>query len=155
MSFLKSTLQPWELEIVESYPLIYLEKDEENTYWNKTDDYVNLRFNFECESGWASLIKEYSFAATKLVKLLRKTEQPDAYIHGCIIKSKFGGLQLQNNVNLIYPYREIFYAYTHSIEAKSYNVCELTGKFGKIRKDIGWIRTLCDEEYMKIKEKLK
>lgn len=30
-------------------------------------------------------------------------------------------------------------------------LCEVTGKPGKLREDLGWIRTLCDEEYNKIK----
>ena len=32
-------------------------------------------------------------------------------------------------------------------------ICEATGKPGKLRNDLGWWRTLCDEEYDKIKNK--
>lgn len=36
---------------------------------------------------------------------------------------------------------------------KSYETCEETGLPGEVRYDIGWYRTLCDEEYEK--EKLR
>jgi hypothetical protein len=36
-------------------------------------------------------------------------------------------------------------------EIESMKICEVTGKPGKLRNDIGWYRTLCDEEYERIK----
>lgn len=35
-------------------------------------------------------------------------------------------------------------------EEDSEYICEVTGKPGKLRDDIGWWKTLCDEEYNKI-----
>lgn len=37
-------------------------------------------------------------------------------------------------------------------ELLSTQTCEITGKPGKLRTDLWWIRTLCDEEYEKVKE---
>jgi hypothetical protein len=35
-------------------------------------------------------------------------------------------------------------------EADSEYICEITGKTGKLRDDLGWWKTLCDEEYEKL-----
>ncbi len=32
-------------------------------------------------------------------------------------------------------------------DAMSYTICEVTGKPGSLRQDLGWIRSLCDREY--------
>ncbi len=65
------------------------------------------------------------------------------------VKEKFGGL--------------CFYVGTSSPEIldrisqatrESYTICEVTGSPGKLRKDIGWWKTLCDSEYNIKKEKL-
>jgi hypothetical protein len=40
-------------------------------------------------------------------------------------------------------------------ENQSYEICEVTGKPGQLRTDLGWIETLCEEEYIKRLEKRK
>ncbi len=39
----------------------------------------------------------------------------------------------------------------HNAEAKSTSVCEFCGEKGIIRKDLCWIKTLCDEHYKKMR----
>ena len=64
------------------------------------------------------------------------------------IKEKFGGLRFYINSGS----GEIFNRISEA-EDKSMEVCEVTGLPGKLRTDIRWYRTLCDEEYNKIKSK--
>lgn len=66
----------------------------------------------------------------------------------CQVKEKFGGLRWYINGGSEEMYDRITEA-----ERKSYTICEVTGKPGEIRSDLGWYRTLCDEEYEKVKMK--
>jgi len=62
----------------------------------------------------------------------------------CQIKEKFGGLRFYVNLASDEMYDRISQA-----EADSYETCEETGRPGKLRQDLGWWVTLCDEEYEK------
>lgn len=64
------------------------------------------------------------------------------------VKEKFGGLRFYIGAGSDEIHERIQQA-----EDKSYSVCEVTGKPGKLRSDLGWVRTLCDEEYEKVKKK--
>jgi hypothetical protein len=64
------------------------------------------------------------------------------------VKEKFGGLRFYINEGTDEIFKRISEA-----ENKSYEICEVTGEPGTLRTDIGWYRTLCDEEYEKIKNK--
>lgn len=64
------------------------------------------------------------------------------------IKEKFGGLRFYIGEGSDEVYEAI-----QAAEDYSYRVCEVTGKPGKLRRDLRWWRTLCDEEYNKAKEK--
>ena len=61
------------------------------------------------------------------------------------VKEKFGGLRFYIGAGSDEIHERIQQA-----EDESYRVCEVTGKPGKLRSDLGWIRTLCDEEYEKV-----
>jgi len=61
------------------------------------------------------------------------------------VKEKFGGLRFYINEGTDEIHQRIAQA-----ELESMKTCEITGKPGKIRTDIGWHRTLCDEEYERI-----
>jgi hypothetical protein len=63
------------------------------------------------------------------------------------VKEKFGGLRFYINEGTSEIHQRIAKA-----EIESMKICEITGKLGKLRTDIGWYRTLCDEEYLKIKK---
>lgn len=84
----------------------------------------------ECADGWLSLIKE----------LIEKAIELGWNKEICQIKEKFGGLRFYINgatdevYNLISEY-----------ENKSFNVCEICGKEGKLYKSGYWLSTRCEE----------
>lgn len=61
------------------------------------------------------------------------------------VKEKFGGLRFYINESTDAIHERIGQA-----ELESMKTCEITGRPGKLRNDIGWYRTLCDEEYERI-----
>ena len=66
------------------------------------------------------------------------------------VKEKFGGLRFYINEGTDEIHQRIGQA-----ELESMKTCEITGRPGKLRTDIGWYRTLCGEEYercLKIKK---
>ena len=58
------------------------------------------------------------------------------------VKEKFGGLRFYINTGSDGIHQRILQA-----EKESYETCEVCGKHGELRKDIGWYSTLCDEHY--------
>ena len=64
------------------------------------------------------------------------------------IKEKFGGLRFYIGAG-----SDAIHDAVQAAEAYSYKLCEVTGKAGELRYDLGWMRVLCDEEYAKAKEK--
>ena len=64
------------------------------------------------------------------------------------IKEKFGGLRFYIGLGT-----DEIHAAIQAAEDYSYKLCEVTGKAGELRDDLGWMRVLCDEEYAKAKEK--
>lgn len=82
--------------------------------------------------GWYPLIKDL---ITDLIELGwdKKT---------CQVKEKFGGLRFYINAGSDKIYERITLA-----ESQSYEICEVCGEKGELRKNIGWYTTLCDEHY--------
>ena len=95
---------------------------------------------FEVGLGWFPLIKDL---ITDLIELGWNKEV-------CQVKEKFGGLRFYINAATSDVHKRISQA-----EIESMNICEVTGKPGKLRTDIGWYRTLCDEEYEKCLKQIK
>jgi hypothetical protein len=93
---------------------------------------------FEVSQGWNQLIKDL---ISDLIKMGWNREVIQ-------VKEKFGTLRFYINEGTDDIHRRIAKA-----EIESATICEATGKPGKLRTDIGWHRTLCDEEYDKIKNK--
>jgi hypothetical protein len=108
-------------------------------YYSDREPIINARF-FECDEGWYQLIKDL---ITDLIEL-----GWDKQI--CQVKEKFGGLRFYINEGS----DEIHDRITEA-ERQSYEICEITGKPGQLRNDIGWYTTLCEEEYIKRLEKRK
>lgn len=106
----------------------------ENGYFTDRPPITNFGF-FECNSGWYSLIKE-------LIEDLIALGWDKKIIQ---VKEKFGGLRFYISSGSDEIYDRISKA-----ENDSYEICERTGKPGKLRTDIGWYTTLCEEEYIKI-----
>jgi hypothetical protein len=95
-------------------------------------------YYFEVKSGWYPLIKDL---ITDLINLGWNKEITQ-------VKEKFGTLRLYINEGTDDIHRRIANA-----ENESNIICEVTGQPGKLRNDLPWWKTLCDEEYFKIKNK--
>jgi hypothetical protein len=95
---------------------------------------------FEVSPGWNLLIKNL---IQDLIELGWNKEV-------CQVKEKFGGLRFYINAATSEAHKRISQS-----EIESMNICEVTGKPGKLRTDIGWYRTLCDEEYEKCLKQIK
>jgi hypothetical protein len=90
---------------------------------------------FQVSLGWNLIIKN-------LIQDLIKLGWNKEVIQ---VKEKFGGLRFYIMEGTDEIHQRIGQA-----ELESMKTCEITGKLGKIRTDIGWHRTLCDEEYERI-----
>jgi len=60
----------------------------------------------------------------------------------CQVKEKFGGLRLYINAGSDAVFDRISKA-----ERDSYDICEVCGEKGEMRRDLGWYLTLCDNHY--------
>jgi hypothetical protein len=94
-------------------------------------------YYFSVDKGWFPLIK----------KLIDDLIELNWNKQVCQVKEKFGGLRFYVNGGSNEIHDRIVKA-----EIDSYSICEKTGKPGELRKDIGWFKTLCDDEYIKIKK---
>jgi hypothetical protein len=153
--FQKTNLKPWEIELVNKFPLIFLEKSPDVLCYTKDlpdDARVNLRFGFEHGAGWSKLISELAQTGTELVTHLR-AQGIDASIHGFICKEKFGHLTWQGNSKLPPFFQKLWYSYVSGIESQSSHTCEVTGEYGTTYRlkngKPSWNRTLCKEEAQK------
>jgi len=104
--------------------------------WKPDKSPIIDSYIFGVKEGWFPIIKEL---IEDLILLGWNKEITQ-------VKEKFGGLRFYINGGTDEIHDRIVEA-----ERKSYTICEITGKPGELRKDIGWFRTLCDEEYIKIK----
>ena len=162
MNFSKSGLKPWELELVNKYPLVFLEPDPYNApiaiRWGISEtDYVNLRSGFECEEGWKGHIENIAKKATEIVTYLRDpnlhclpASEDDVYIHSCIVKEKFGYLTWQGMSKLPPLFQDLWCRFHGYEESQSSGTCEITGKIGRIRctknGESVWNKTLCTDK---------
>jgi hypothetical protein len=106
--------------------------------WKIDDTPVKDAYFFDIDEGWYPLVKEL------IVDLINLNWDKQV----CQVKEKFGGLRFYINGGS----DDIFKRITKA-ENDSYEICEVTGKSGKLRTDLGWYVTLCDEEYEKRKNK--
>lgn len=109
----------------------------ENGFYSDRQPITDCNF-FDVNNGWFDLIKGL---IEDLITLGWDKQT-------CQVKEKFGGLRFYINGGTDEIFNRIIEA-----ERKSYEICEETGKPGKLRTDLGWHRTLCDEEYEKFKNK--
>jgi hypothetical protein len=154
-SFRKHHLQPWGLELVEKYPLIFLEPSPEVLYYTKDvpeSERVNLRYGFEHGEGWKGLVNEIGDVGSCMVRATRASGFPNARISGFICKEKLGGLRWQGNYTLPELEKTLWNSFIRDIESQSYSVCENTGDYGQLCKkaDGGWLKTLCADEAKKL-----
>ncbi len=155
-------LPPWQLKIIKQFPDIYLEPNPVIVQWFRAgkraslfDDpnYCNLRCGYEFDEGWAALAIEFSEAISSFVQKLRESGlQRDAWVRSHVFKQKLGELRWQGQNNLEPPFKQIVAGYIKSIEARSLNICERSGKFGELRNVDGWLQVLSEAEYQKVKK---
>jgi hypothetical protein len=105
----------------------------ENGMYTNREPIMSAGF-FECNSGWYQLIKDL------IIDLIELGWNKEI----CQVKEKFGGLRFYTN-----EVSDEMYVRISKAEYLSYQTCEVTGKPGQLRTDLGWIETLCDEEYEK------
>jgi hypothetical protein len=77
---------------------------------------------------------------SKLIDKIYDKLPEDTYV--LQVKEKFGGLRFYVG----YISTEI-QNFIDEVEDESYSICEECGKKGKLREDLGWMLTLCDEHY--------
>lgn len=87
--------------------------------------------------GWSALLD-------KIYDNLR----PETYVMQ--VKEKWGGLRFY-----VGGATQEEYAIIDKAEELSYDICEVCGEAGKLREDLGWILTLCDEHYKEVIDKQK
>lgn len=105
----------------------------ENGFYSDRPLIKNANY-FDISEGWYPLVKDL---IDDLIKLGWNKQV-------CQVKEKFGGLRFYINEGSDEIYKRITQA-----ENESYKICEATGTPGKLRTDLGWHLTLCDEEYEK------
>lgn len=100
-------------------------------------------FGIECGEGWKDLYQPI----IDYINSFNKDKKDEEQIHILQIKEKFGGLRFYTD-----KYTEKLRDMIRVAEAKSYNTCEICGKY--IEKPINencWIYALCQECRDKLK----
>lgn len=98
----------------------------------------------ETDDGWFDLILDMSEQLEKeRLKLIAENPLLDQdACHLVQIKEKYGGLAVYlNSYHATYRFSQIIIR----AENKSYTVCEVCGCDGKLRSELSWIKTLCDQ----------
>ena len=103
----------------------------ENGWRNDYGPIIDSGF-FSIGKGWYPIVKD-------LIEDLIKLGWDKQVIQ---VKEKFGGLRFYISEGSDEIYKRIADA-----ERLSYETCEICGNTGEMRKDIGWIRTLCNKHY--------
>ena len=111
----------------------------ENGFYTDREPITDCGF-FDVGNGWFPLIKEL---IEDLIALGWNKQT-------CQVKEKFGSMRFYINEGS----DEIFNRITKA-ERDSYETCETCGEKGELRKDLGWILTLCDKHYLERLNKLK
>lgn len=100
-----------------------------------------MAFGIETSDGWYDLIYDLSHKINIEINKLPEPERNDCYF--AQIKEKFGKLRVYMTGNNDGIDRLI-----NEAERKSQTICEFCGKEGSLRRDLGWLLTLCDEHYL-------
>jgi hypothetical protein len=111
-----------EKKLFEEFPEIY--------HPEKPETEILMCYGFMCGNGWFDIIY-------KLSKDIYSMNRPDNF-EVFEVKEKFGGLRfyVENGTEEIHNR-------IHEAEEESYKTCEFCGKPGEVRKNKGWLQTLC------------
>jgi hypothetical protein len=159
-----STIEPEWLDVVKEFPKIFLEPSKEvlgyyDQYVEKfpIEELCNLRFGFEHGSGWKEIVRGFCKEMQELADKAESNGNVFQY-KSCIMKEKFGTFTPQGDIEhdgCWEKYRDEYYDIIDKWEKASLEICEVTGKPGKLCNLNGWYRTLCDDEAEKIRNRLK
>jgi len=142
------TEQEFDKYMCEKYPKIFVER-------NLSPTESCMHWGFGIGPGWYKLLDKLC------EKLTFIEEQTGIEIIATQVKEKFGGLRFYvvlrgpSTADNIGVWEDIIYDVIAYAEQYSLSVCEICGKYGKIRDDLGWVKTLCDIHYKEHKEKCK
>ncbi|MCB9441150.1 MAG: hypothetical protein H6523_12990 [Mycolicibacterium sp.] len=89
----------------------------------------------DCGPGWYSLLADLDAALARLDPAYTLRQ----------VKEKFGGLRFY--LGAISSDDDAVYALIREAEGLSELTCELCGEPGRLRGELGWVRTLCDGHY--------
>lgn len=163
-----------ELQLVKKYPDLFVDYGgdmrqtcmawgiEASDGWYRIIDNLCEMLQSKTQKPWIVLKKEFQTNKKVCAEVLTSPT-----IKFAQVKSKFATLRAYLNTEFS-PYEDKFDEQDYNkkeeywrgqisgivafAELLSSQTCEVTGKPGKLRTDIGWIKTLCDEEYDKIKQ---
>jgi hypothetical protein len=88
-------------------------------------------FGFEVQDGWFEILN-------RLCQKLQSMGLPEDF-QFLQVKEKFGGLRVY-----VLGGTDAVWDAIDAAEAESFKTCEECGSTGKLRTDMGWLRTLCD-----------
>lgn len=155
-----------ELRLAEEFPFM---RRKRSLVEQRNNGYISdlySAFGCECADGWYELIRNLCRAITEVYE--KHNRDVDIVIDQ--VKEKYGTLRFYYHLgedgpqihaidilgmgslrlkNEKTPLNKEISELVGKYEKMSGTVCEECGKAGKIRKDLGWIRTLCDDCYNK------
>jgi hypothetical protein len=115
-----------------------------------------MHWGFQHQDGWFTILDEGLEKLQYLVECFDAAAGETSELTITSVKEKFGTLNIYYDTSGLNEIEDsIVRDVVIGIERESTRTCEVTGKWGKLRQDLRWIQTLCDEEYEKIKENRK
>jgi hypothetical protein len=122
-------------KLVEDFPILY--RDRYGDLKDTAMVWTSMIWGFEVGDGWEPIIRRLS---EKIEEYNKKHE--DNPVIAVQVKEKFGSLRFY-----VSHYPDEIDGLVDAAEAESERVCEICGKEGKLRPDLGWMLTLCDDCY--------
>lgn len=138
-----------ESRLAEKFPFM---RKKEQPVKGRIDD-IYSAFGCECGDGWYDII--YNLCTE--IEGLYESENEPMNIEVVQIKEKFGTLRFYYHPGDYNTpdFGDKLYNIIHRWEERSESVCEKCGKPGKLRNNLPWIRTLCDDCYKEQQQESK
>lgn len=103
-----------------------------------------LCFGIEFNDGWYPILEE----------LCKEISKIDNTVYFTQLKEKFGTMRVYTSGASSETFNSI-HDIIEKYENLSGTICEDCGKPGKVRNDLGWIRTLCQDHHKEACKKIK
>ena len=161
MQFNVKNIKPQWMDLVNEFSEFILDPSPEVISWYEShkdspyndvpkdkSELCNLRYGFEHDLGWKSILREHFNGIKDLIEQA-KANGDEIFYKTCILKEKFGSLRDQGD---FYgkdkrSYWDEYSALVSSLHEKSEKICEVCGYPATLRRKMqgmGWIKTLCD-----------